>query len=271
MTKKYTLEYLKFLLDRDNATLIGEYENIKKCIPIKFKCKCGNESEKQFQAILERTALCSNCVMLTRYEKSKQTKLKRYNNIINEKSLEAIIKKNKERSLITQEKWKKIEEQNTMSCITCKKEKVLDNFEKRNNALYSQWRTECKVCKNIRDKNNENKRCINNSLEYKLGLLIGNTKQRTKKRNKEALFNIDIEYLKELYNKQNGICYYSNKKMSFMTNSREKISIDRIDSTKWYEKGNIVLCCWTANNLKQDLTMEEFKEWIKAIHNKINV
>ena len=208
--------------------------------------------------------------MKTRYEKSKQTKLKKYNSIVNEKSLEAIIKKNKERSLISQKKWKDIEDINKMECRTCKKEISLEKFCKRNDTNYNQWETECNDCKKPRKRNEEYKRNINGSLEYKLSLLIDNTKQRSKKRNKQNLININVDYLKEIYQKQNGICYYSGKKMSFITNSREKISIDRIDSNKWYEKGNVVLCCWTANNLKQDLTMEEFKDWIKSINLIIN-
>jgi hypothetical protein len=267
---KYTLEYLKSLLDKDNAKLVGDYEILRRRAPIKFICKCGNENTKQLQSIIERNALCHNCTMINRYEKTKETRIKLYNNIINEKSLEAIIKKNKERSVLTKEKWNNIENSNILKCRTCNKEKSLDNYPKRRDSLYNQWETECNECKTPRKRNEEHKRISEGTLEYNLGLLLKNTNQRTKKKNKETLINIDIDYLKEIYNKQDGLCFYSGKKMSFIPNSREKMSIDRINSNKWYEKGNVVLCCWTANNLKQDLSIDEFKDWINSINNIIN-
>jgi len=36
------------------------------------------------------------------------------------------------------------------------------------------------------------------------------------------------------------------------------VSIDRIDSTKGYSKDNVQLVCMAANQMKNDLSMEEF-------------
>ena len=45
--------------------------------------------------------------------------------------------------------------------------------------------------------------------------------------------------------------------------------LDRIDNTKNYTVENTVSCCKTCNHAKGILTLQEFKEWIKRIYNKI--
>lgn len=91
---------------------------------------------------------------------------------------------------------------------------------------------------------------------------------RSNKTEKEM--DIDTTYLVNLYNDQNGICAYSGRKMSFDINSQERLSLDRRDSSLGYTKSNVVWCCWTANNIKQDLSIEDFKAWIGAINSIMN-
>jgi hypothetical protein len=90
-------------------------------------------------------------------------------------------------------------------------------------------------------------------------------------------FNITSEYLVNIWEKQKGKCYYSGRDLQYNKIKEElpegkRIHPERvsIDSKKGYIEGNIVLCCWTANNIKQDLSMEEFKKWINDINNIIN-
>ena len=42
-------------------------------------------------------------------------------------------------------------------------------------------------------------------------------------------------------------------------------SIDRIDNSKGYIKGNVVSCCKKCNTAKNTMTTEEFKQWIKKV------
>jgi hypothetical protein len=42
--------------------------------------------------------------------------------------------------------------------------------------------------------------------------------------------------------------------------------LDRIDSTKPHNDDNIVPCCILCNQAKNDMTVEEFKTWIKLIY-----
>lgn len=57
--------------------------------------------------------------------------------------------------------------------------------------------------------------------------------------------------------------------MVFDINSPERLSLDRKDSTKGYIKSNVVWCCWQANNMKQDLSMDDFKKWVNIIYYKM--
>ena len=47
--------------------------------------------------------------------------------------------------------------------------------------------------------------------------------------------------------------------------------LDRIDSSKGYELGNVVPCCMRCNSAKNNMTVEEFKEHIKRIYNHLKL
>lgn len=94
-------------------------------------------------------------------------------------------------------------------------------------------------------------------------------KHRTTKKNNSI--DIDFDYCVDLYNKQNGKCFYTGIDMTFqrkesnVTVNFTNISIDRLDSSKSYTKDNVVLCCAIVNIMKNQLRIEEFKNWIKLI------
>lgn len=85
--------------------------------------------------------------------------------------------------------------------------------------------------------------------------------------------DIDLMYLKELWEKQNGMCPYTNIKMllprntkeDFQTHSLKKASLDRIDSSKGYLKGNVEFVCCAINYAKNSFTREEMKEFLSEI------
>lgn len=49
-----------------------------------------------------------------------------------------------------------------------------------------------------------------------------------------------------------------------------RVGIDRIDSNKGYIVGNCVPCCSRCNSAKNDMSHEEFLEWVKRIYNHLN-
>jgi len=65
--------------------------------------------------------------------------------------------------------------------------------------------------------------------------------------------------------KPNNICkYYRNKDDVFIYNG-----IDRIDNTKGYTIDNVVACCKTCNQAKSNLPLQEFKNWVEKVYNKM--
>jgi hypothetical protein len=186
-----------------------------------------------------------------------------------EKSVQCLVENNIKRGLKTKKEWEAIAEANKMTCRTCTAEKNLELFSPRSHPDYKMWVKECRDCENKRKDEVAKKRVMNNGLEWNINQILRGIKQRSAKFQREI--DIDTPFLVELFNKQNGICPYSGLKMIFDINSPERLSLDRIDSAKGYIKSNVVWCCWQANNIKQDLSMEDFKKWINIIHQKVNI
>jgi len=64
------------------------------------------------------------------------------------------------------------------------------------------------------------------------------------------------------------ICPISNQEMTYqqgLGNLETNISIDRIDSKKDYEKGNIQFICRRVNTMKHNATLEDLVCWSRAI------
>ena len=99
---------------------------------------------------------------------------------------------------------------------------------------------------------------------------------KSKSRKKYENSNIDLQYLKELWEKQNGICPYTNLKMLLPKNTLDyhskksccpkRASLDRIDSTKGYIKGNVEFICYAINLAKNSFTREEMKKFFSEIN-----
>lgn len=97
-------------------------------------------------------------------------------------------------------------------------------------------------------------------------------KGQAKKGNKE--FSLSDDEFKELIYSN---CYYCGKEPSQVMRSRSSNGnilyngIDRIDNSKGYVRGNVVPCCRQCNIAKRDHTVKEFKAWIKAIYEHLNL
>lgn len=99
------------------------------------------------------------------------------------------------------------------------------------------------------------------------------TKCKERKKHKGYEYNIDLQYLKELWNNQKGTCPYTGFKMVLpettksrsQTHSLKKASLDRIDSTKGYIKGNVEFVCLLINMAKNNATKEEVLRFIEEL------
>lgn len=186
----------------------------------------------------------------------------------NEKSIQCLKDNNIKRGLEKRKEWEKIAEANKMVCRTCSQEKSLEMFSPRSHPDYKMWVKECRDCENKRKDNVAKKRAVNKGLEWNINQILRGIKRRCSQYQREI--DIDTQFLIDLFNQQNGLCPYSGNKMVFDINSPERLSLDRKDSTKGYIKSNVVWCCWQANNMKQDLSMDDFKKWVNIIYNKMN-
>ncbi len=90
--------------------------------------------------------------------------------------------------------------------------------------------------------------------KHRLRILVRKSKTRKSWEN-----DIDEAHVKFLYYKQSGLCALT--KLPLNNDS----SIDRIDSTIGYIKGNIQLLLTIINRMKRDLPQQEFIELCKAV------
>lgn len=115
--------------------------------------------------------------------------------------------------------------------------------------------------------------CLNREIISKplgvasFNLLLSGYRRNATKRG--VTFSISEEEFKNL-TKEN--CFYCGKEplqtISKKTNGEYVYNgIDRLDSSKGYDKGNVVPCCGRCNQGKMDLQLEEFFLWIEQVYN----
>jgi hypothetical protein len=265
------------------------FYRIKDLGPYCKKCIMEERKEKLEKIMLEKYGVKNANDIPGTKEKIKETKNKNYT----EEQQKDFLKKCHEGSKKRWETYRnkdrhfldKLKSEGKAICKFCNEEKNSDKFQKykseyTNEELYD---LKCYDCKNKeREYIKENKKY---TVEEFLKCLLADKKNandtRNKKRNDDKFkeFNLTHEYLIELWNKQDGKCAYSGRNMiynyskkdyNYLNYNPEKVSVDRIDSSKGYIQGNIVLCCAMPNIMKMDLPYEEFKKWINDIDKTIN-
>ena len=100
-----------------------------------------------------------------------------------------------------------------------------------------------------------------------LSSTLSDSKKRA--RNMGFVFDLDIDYLLEIYFKQQGRCKLSNKPLDFKSGTQAmknayKASIDRINNNQGYIKGNVRLLCHWVNNAKSTYSDKVFEDFVKA-------
>lgn len=142
-----------------------------------------------------------------------------------------------------------------IKCVTCGKISVKSKYEidrqKRNGREEFYCNLKCagknkdnvKHLKKFQD-NFKNTKYIRQPDKYSnFRWYIKNVIKNSKKRNQT--YDVDLEYLSDIWKKQNGICPFTKQKLELRTHSdKEKAnpysaSLDRIDNTKGYIRGNI--------------------------------
>ena len=98
-------------------------------------------------------------------------------------------------------------------------------------------------------------------------------KARSRSKARGEKTDLDVQYLKEVWDKQDGICPYTGIKMEISRTSQDedikktpiKASLDRIDPNIGYLKGNVEFVCYCVNVMKNDFTKDQMLNFIKQI------
>lgn len=104
------------------------------------------------------------------------------------------------------------------------------------------------------------------------GSYFSGTKHSAMDRNLE--YSVTKEYLWELFLKQNRKCAMTGIEIGFRKKHEPRqsqtASLDRIDSKKGYTEGNVQWLHKDINNMKQDYTVDEFKNYCRLVvqHNQ---
>ena len=156
-------------------------------------------------------------------------------------------------------------------CNKCKQWRPISKFNIDNTVLHGNRGGLCRECKDCQRKRyyeQRNKLFENDNLalKYKLQQALKGTKRRSKEKN---IFNdLNIDFLMYLWEKQKGLCAITGFPMTYKFYEgrvNTNLSVDRIDSTKGYSKENVQLVCMAANQMKNDLSMNEFIELCEAV------
>lgn len=104
------------------------------------------------------------------------------------------------------------------------------------------------------------------NLEDPFNYYIRNSKRRTKHK-----FDLTVDYLKEIWENQKGICPYSKINLVLRSYTKNKsnfynlASLDRIDSSKGYVKGNVQFVALPINYMKNTLSHTQTIEFITIL------
>ena len=128
----------------------------------------------------------------------------------------------------------------------------------------------CNECSKNRKMILDNNRTVSEKLKMCLNHRLLGAKRRSKKLN--IVSDLTLNFLLDLWNKQNGLCALSNIPMTFDEGSgrvSSNVSIDQKNPSCGYTKDNVQLVCMECNQIKSDFTLEEIYKYCKGICNKI--
>lgn len=146
---------------------------------------------------------------------------------------------------------------------------------------------ECRICNQIKPaiefpkegtssccvcKSSKRIQAINANVEKLFEKRVQTIKKRARKKN--VAFGLETKDLIEIWEKQKGLCFYTDREMTRLLGQRREAfeteaSLDRIIPDKGYVAGNVVFCINLANRVKQNLTLEEMAQWMPGWHQRI--
>lgn len=140
----------------------------------------------------------------------------------------------------------------------------------------SYWKVICKCGREtwrssnalVYNKTNSCKSCCKTINEQNTYILSYLRKVKNRAETSKFEFNIDANYIEQLYINQNKKCVLSGLDIIFRPNymvSEQTASLDRIDNTKGYIQGNVQWLHKDVNNMKHTFTQKYFIQLCKSI------
>ena len=123
---------------------------------------------------------------------------------------------------------------------------------------------ECKPCSNSRPENSNHKGWIKDVLRYSF---CRKYEVNAELRNIE--WNLEYEYLADLLIDQDFKCSLTGWDIDALSVGNNTASLDRIDSSVGYVKGNVQWVHKMVNMCKQQYSQEDFIEMCKSVANKV--
>ena len=83
--------------------------------------------------------------------------------------------------------------------------------------------------------------------------------------------SVNVSYLVGVYHGQKGLCAHTGEQMTLERGLVEGAvvfdlcTMDRIDNTKGYERGNIIFACDGINRMRSDMPLAQFQRLCKRI------
>lgn len=102
--------------------------------------------------------------------------------------------------------------------------------------------------------------------KYVSGKFYSSVKYKANKRGIDFADDLTIEFLDELLEQQEFKCFYSGLPIDAKTRNGITASLDRRDSNRGYERGNVVFTTIAANMCKWILPEEDFMSLVKSIY-----
>jgi len=146
----------------------------------------------------------------------------------------------------------------------------------RNKARPSGGQWVCPICSRLKSNGQRRHWKIHhtNPLEYNLKKSFTSAKCHSKKVNRA--FTISFDFIMNLWKTQDGKCAITGQKMDHIpgdkTRKKNKVTMDRINSSKGYTPDNVWLICNWVNTAKTDLSKKElliFAHSILRIKNRL--
>jgi hypothetical protein len=166
-------------------------------------------------------------------------------------------------------------EKGSMVCSGCGEEKPLSDFERDLRTASRAPTGKCRRCRLSRKAFRRTRG--SETLEGALKPLLSNAQARSKK--KGWTCSLGLADLIEQWDLQQGLCFYTGAPMVHRRQHTsgirgvgglqrcppDNVSIDRKDSSLGYERGNVVLCRYIANCMKQDIPIPLWLETMREI------